>query len=151
MYMHNDTHLADQVRRAIALHIKDMSCVSVSAEGGLVTLSGEVANEGERQRAITAALEVPGVKEVTNRLLLDSKDGQTVGEYFDDAMITAAVKGKLLAEPGIKSLSISVETTDGVVVLTGDVHMTEHLYRAEQVAKMANGVKRVDNRLVYKP
>ena len=88
---------------------------------------------------------------MVDRLRIDDDDAQSVGEYVDDALITAAVKGNLISEAGIKSLFISVETNQGVVTLSGDVKKPEQIPLAEYTAKMTKGVKRVDNRLIYKP
>ena len=110
-----------------------------------------VATETERQAAVSATRAVYGVQSVTDNLRVGDDDAQTVGEYVDDVLITASVKGKLLAEAGIKSLFINVETNDGVVILSGEVSKPDQLPLAEYTAKMVNGVKRVDNRLVYKP
>ncbi len=151
MHTQEDTLLADQVRKALALYVSDADAITIKVDHGVVTLSGTVANETERQSAFGAVRSVPRVQSVVDHLRLPDKDSQSMGEYVDDAFITTAVKGKLLTEAGIKSFSISVETNQGVVMLTGEVGKLEHATLAEQVAKMVNGVKRVDNRLVYKP
>ena len=150
-HTHEDTRLADQVREELALHIMDMERVGVSVEHGVVTLSGPVASEVERQRAVSAVFAIPGVQNVKNNLSIDDQDSHSVGEYIDDTLLTTAVKGKLLAEAGIKSFSISVETNQGVVTLTGNVDRAEHVSLAERVAKTVDGVKTVENLLIYKP
>ena len=74
----------------------------------------------------------------------------SVGDYIDDAKVTAAVKGKFLSEKGLDSLDISVETTDGAVTLTGNMDSSAQINLAEQVARKVSGVKKVYNKLNVK-
>jgi osmotically-inducible protein OsmY len=80
----------------------------------------------------------------------DEGMGEATGQYMDDAAITTKVKAALLANTTLKSLGISVETTEGVVHLTGDVSSNAQKSEAERVAKSVKGVKSVDNRLTVK-
>ncbi len=49
------------------------------------------------------------------------KDERSADRIAQDAAITADVKTRLIAEPGIRSLSINVDTYNGNVSLKGDV------------------------------
>jgi hyperosmotically inducible periplasmic protein len=69
----------------------------------------------------------------------------------DDAAITTKVKTALLAEPGLRSLKIDVDTTDAVVTLDGTVESSELKERAMQVAQTVGGVRSVVDHLVVKP
>ena len=62
-----------------------------------------------------------------------------------DSAITARVKAALLAEKGIPSLSISVETYEGRVQLSGFVTSQANINTATVVAKNVTGVKSVKN------
>ena len=150
MHTEEDRLLTEEVRRALATHVINASNITVNVEQGIVTLDGTVASEVEHHNALSAARSVYKVQNVVDRLRFADDDTQSVGEYVDDALITAAVKGNLLAEAGIKSLRISVETNQGVVTLSGDVNKPEQISLAEHTAKMTKGVKVVDNRLIYK-
>ena len=75
---------------------------------------------------------------------------ESVGEYVDDATITASAKAKLTAEKAANFTRISVETTNNVVSLTGEVDSKDQKERAEKIVKQINGVKRVDNKLQIK-
>ncbi len=68
----------------------------------------------------------------------------------DDAAITTKVKAAILAEPGLKSLQISVDTKNGTVTLTGTVDNSEMREKAKQVASSTNGVKGVIDQLTVK-
>jgi hyperosmotically inducible periplasmic protein len=68
---------------------------------------------------------------------------QKTGIYLSDTEITTAVKTKFLADKRISSTNISVETTDGVVTLTGQVSSAAERSHAAAVARQTHGVKRV--------
>jgi len=68
----------------------------------------------------------------------------------DDAAITAKVKTAILAEPGLKSLQINVDTKDGTVTLSGTVDNADLRERAKQLASSTSGVKGVVDQLTVK-
>ena len=65
-----------------------------------------------------------------------------------DAEITAAVKTKLLGDTKVGGLKIDVDTTKGVVTLTGPVHSVAEKNEAVRLAKTTAGVKSVVSKLV---
>ncbi len=69
--------------------------------------------------------------------------GQAIADATADARLTAAVKARLLTEPGLPSSGISVNTTDGIVTLSGAVPAAEDISRAMIVALETGGVKQV--------
>ena len=69
---------------------------------------------------------------------------------IDDAEITTKIKAALFAEPGLKTLQISVDTVKGVVTLSGSVNSLQHSNKAKELAGAVTGVYKVDNRLVIK-
>jgi len=73
------------------------------------------------------------------------------GDKMDDATITAKVKTALMAEPGLKSLDINVDTRDNNVTLAGTVGSAELKQKATQIAQQVEGVKSVSDQLVIKP
>lgn len=86
------------------------------------------------------------------------KVGDKIGEQgfrasvaIDDAEITAKIKAAIFAEPGLKSMQISVDTIKGVVTLTGSVSSKSHSDMAKGLASAVAGVREVDNRLMLKP
>jgi hyperosmotically inducible periplasmic protein len=68
-----------------------------------------------------------------------------------DTAITTAVKTKFAADDTVSASSISVETTNGVVHLTGTVKSKAEADKAIQIAKKVDGVKKVKSELVVKP
>ena len=69
--------------------------------------------------------------------------GQAIADATADARTTAAIKGKLLADPDLSAVSISVNTTAGVVTLSGSVSSPEHIGKAVLLAMEADGVREV--------
>ena len=67
------------------------------------------------------------------------------GEYVDDTVITAKVKGEIFNDPSLKSAEINVETFKGVVQLSGFVNSREDINKAIQVARSVKGVVSVKN------
>lgn len=73
---------------------------------------------------------------------------ETPAAQVKDAEIAAALKGKLASDLGPSTLTdISVNVTNGVVTLSGQVKSADQKSRAEQIAHNADGVSRVNNEL----
>jgi hyperosmotically inducible protein len=72
------------------------------------------------------------------------------GVAIDDSEITSKVKAAIFAEPGLKTLQISVDTVKGVVTLSGSVDSQSISNRAKELANAVAGVQDVENRLVVK-
>jgi hyperosmotically inducible protein len=75
------------------------------------------------------------------------EQGEKASQAMDDTKITAAVKAKILTEPGLKVLKIDVDTKDGFVTLSGSADSDQDVQKATQIASAIQGVKSVDNRL----
>lgn len=74
---------------------------------------------------------------------------RSTGEVIDDAAITTKVKTGLLGDPMVSAFAISVETSRGVVSLTGIVNSAAERARAIQVAQDIGGVRQVDARNLF--
>jgi len=108
--------------------------------------------------------EVAGDKELAKRFARfdANKDGRwNVDEYVrankdndsrivSDSAITTQVKALLLAEKGVPSTAISVETYEGRVMLSGFLETKDQVAKAVRVASGVSGVKQVQNNLVVK-
>ena len=79
------------------------------------------------------------------------KAGANIGVALTDTEITTKVKAAIFAEPGLKTLQISVDTVKGVVTLTGSVDTPSQSDMAKTLAGAVDGVSKVENRLVLKP
>jgi osmotically-inducible protein OsmY len=78
------------------------------------------------------------------------EQGAKAGVAIEDTEITAKVKAAIFAEPGLKTLQISVDTVKGVVTLSGSVNSLSNSDRAKALAGAVAGVHKVENRLVVK-
>ncbi len=143
----DDTVVTSKVKSALLAdpEIKSLD-LKVETRSGEVMLSGFVANQTQIDRALSVAKSVEGVKVVSNKIDLQA-GASTVGTKVDDGVITAKVKSALLADPGIKSLDISVVTSKGEAQLSGFVdtqaqidHATELAGKVEGVTSVANGM-----------
>jgi hyperosmotically inducible protein len=77
----------------------------------------------------------------------DQKNAKRVA---NDSLITSKVKGKMLKDEGLKSLKVSVETHQGIVLLSGFVDTENQIQQAEKIALGTEGVNSVKNSLVLK-
>jgi osmotically-inducible protein OsmY len=77
--------------------------------------------------------------------------GAKTSVVIDDAEITTKVKAAIFAEPGLKTLQISVDTAKGVVTLSGSIDSPQSSDKARSLASGVAGVTAVENRLVMKP
>ena len=77
---------------------------------------------------------------------------QTTGEFVDDSVITTKVKARLAQEPGVSALAVSVDTLNGVVILSGFVENESQREKAIAAARGVGGVRHVKGEaLVVKP
>ena len=145
----DDTVVLGNVKAAL---IKDPSTsaheIDVEVFRGKVQLNGFVDSAREKSAATTVASRVEGVTAVQNNLEIGQK--QTVGEYLDDATVTAKVKAALIQSPDTKAHQINVETENGVVQLSGFVNSERAREAATTVARSVKGVKDVRNELSIK-
>ena len=124
--------------------------ISVKTDKKVVTLSGFVESQAQAEQAVKVAKGVEGVASVSDKLhVRDSKNASVKG-YAGDAATTSEIKAKLLADDIVPSRMVKVETTDGVVQLSGTVENQAQSDRAESIAKAIDGVKSVKNDLKTK-
>lgn len=80
-----------------------------------------------------------------------SRGQETVGAYVDDASITTAVKAHLLENKSVAGTSISVETLNGTVMLSGFAKNATERSTAGTIAMNTKGVKLVKNEIAINP
>jgi len=80
-----------------------------------------------------------------------AKQGEKAGVAITDTEITTKVKAAILAEPGLKSLQISVDTVKGVVTLSGSADSQSNSDMAKALAGAVSGVAKIEYHLVLKP
>lgn len=124
--------------------------ISVKTDKAVVTLSGFVESQAQAEQAVTVAKGVEGVASVSDKLHVRDGKEQSVKGYAGDTATTSEIKAKLLADDIVPSRKVKVETTDGVVQLSGTVDSQAQVERAETIAKAVDGVKSVKNDLKSK-
>ncbi|MFP5461911.1 MAG: BON domain-containing protein [Gammaproteobacteria bacterium] len=80
-----------------------------------------------------------------------SRGQSTVGEYIDDAAITTSVKARFVESKEVAASSISVETLNGTVLLSGFAKSATERIAAERIAREVKGVKAVRNEIAVRP
>ena len=80
-----------------------------------------------------------------------SRGQETVGAYVDDTAITTSVKARLLDNKDVAGTSISVETLNGTVMLSGFAKSSLERNKAETLARNVKGVKSVKNEIAVRP
>ncbi|BAT37839.1 molecular chaperone OsmY [Escherichia albertii] len=147
----DDSAITAKVKAALVDHDNIKSTdISVKTDQKVVTLSGFVESQTQAEEAVKAAKSVEGVVSVSDKLhVRDSKESSVKG-YAGDTAITSEIKAKLLADDTVPSRHVNVETTDGVVQLSGTVDSQAQSDRAESIAKAVDGVKSVKNDLKTK-
>jgi osmotically-inducible protein OsmY len=76
---------------------------------------------------------------------------ETVGAYVDDSAITTAVKARFIENKMVDGSSISVETLNGTVMLSGFAKSSTEKSTAETLTWKVNGVKAVRNEIAVRP
>lgn len=76
---------------------------------------------------------------------------ETVGAYVDDTGITAMVKSRFFEDKDVAGSSISVETLNGTVMLSGFAKNALERNKAESIARGVKGVTSVKNEIAIRP
>lgn len=76
---------------------------------------------------------------------------ESVGSYIDDTGITSLVKSRFFEDKDVAGSSISVETLNGTVLLSGFAKSTLERNKAGSIARSVKGVTSVRNEIVVRP
>jgi hyperosmotically inducible protein len=130
--------------------------IDVASNDGVVSLTGEVADDTERAQALLLARTTEGVKRV--------EDGLTVGTPASapapaalaapaaptidaDSTLSSKIRSQLSADTQLRGSSIDVTAKNGVVLLQGDVSSAAAKNRALSLARGTDGVTQVVDRI----
>jgi osmotically-inducible protein OsmY len=103
----------------------------------------------QRSAAERAVRHLVGARGVTNEILVRPAEAGSQAESGKD--ITTRIRAALRRSAAVAARQIDVETVDGNVTLTGDVHTHAEREEAERIAWSAQGVGAVDNCLTVTP
>lgn len=117
------------------------------AEGELVHSVGKM-KEAIQDKLRDHSLDSEAIKEELGRTgkvvrQLAREVGTAVAEATADARTTATIKAKFVTDSDLSALSISVNTTNGVVTLSGTVSSYELIGKAMLLALETEGVREV--------
>jgi osmotically-inducible protein OsmY len=112
--------------------------VDVSTSQGIVTLSGTVRNLLAKERALTIAESIRGVRGVIDRTIVAPVSRP-------DGDIRKTVLWALLRDPATESYQIAVSVKSAVATLSGSVGSYAGRQLAERIAKGVKGIKEVRN------
>lgn len=118
--------------------------ITITTVNGVVTLTGNVNTDEEASSLIQDASSVVGIKDVDASKMVVKQSTQP----YTDTVITAKVKGafireQLFGDKTVPMMSISVETTNGTVYLTGTADNQAQADEAVTIAKSVDGVNSV--------
>jgi osmotically-inducible protein OsmY len=99
--------------------------------------------------ALTAAAVAVALVTVTGCAV--TRGQQTAGAYVDDTAITASVKTRMLEDERVAGTSITVETLNGTVMLSGFAKSQAEKAAAESIARKVDGVRAVKNEITVRP
>ena len=171
---HTDAWLITKVKSTLLFH-RNVSAIAteVFAKDGAITLKGEAANQAQKDLTAEYAMDVEGVKGVTNEMTVSAaaekpeektvggkigtmvesgkntvtKKIEAVGDSIDDASITAMVKTTLLYHRSTSALNTTVETKEGVVTLAGKAKNAAEKNLATKLVSDVYGVQKVVNNM----
>jgi osmotically-inducible protein OsmY len=143
---HSDTWISMKVKSALLFH-RNVSATGtkVYVNKGIVTLQGEASSQAEKELTTEYARDVDNVKEVKNLMTIATTPAvasETVGDKIDDASITAQVKSSLMSHHSTSALKTGVETTDGVVTVSG---IAKNDAEKSLVTKLVTDIKGVNS------
>lgn len=124
--------------------------LKVLSRSGVVTMTGNVRTDAERELAELVALDTSGVRKVDNKISLSNAKPSVVekaGNAFSDTWITTKVRSNLIFSSGTSGSDVSIDTKNGVVQLDGQARTAAQKELIERIANDVSGVKGVRNDL----
>jgi osmotically-inducible protein OsmY len=117
--------------------------VKVSANDGIVTLTGTVEDKDDKDLAADTVENLPGVLSVDNQILVKS----TYPEH-SDAWMAFKIRSTLLVKANVSAIDTKVEVNHGNVILSGTADNPAQKDLTEAYAKDIDGVKTVKNEMI---
>lgn len=150
----SDSALTAKVKfRLLDERILKKSDIAVTTVNGVVRLDGAASDLNSKAVAEKVSKSVAGVKDVDNQLITplshvvpaDTREAMVMTkEVASDSWITTKVKSEIVADSVSKGFVIKVETTKGMVVLTGNLANQRAIEHVKGIAEKVDGVKGVN-------
>jgi osmotically-inducible protein OsmY len=138
----DDSWLHTKVKGALVGY--GSSGINLEVYHGIVQMAGFVKSETEKKAAEDQAWSVEGVKEIRNRLVVQTEK-RSAGTTLDDGVVAGRVKSALSDDDRTSGFSINVEVRSGVVLISGFVSDYGEGQIAEEVTRNVEGVEDVIN------
>jgi len=133
--------------------------IDTDVKNQVAYLTGVVQSSVEKDLAGEIAKSVEGITSVDNKIVVDANVKQSaktgtlgtdrsVAQKIDDMTTTASIKSQFLTNNNVGGLSINVDTTSGIVTLSGAVKSDAERALAVKLAENTDGVKQVVDKLV---
>lgn len=103
---------------------------------------------GERAEAAADRAQADAAEATRDARVSAGEATAQMGDFIDDATITAAVSARLAGDPDLSAIKIDVDTRDGKVTLSGPAPTEAARARAAELAISVKGVLGIDNQLV---
>ncbi|WPC75946.1 BON domain-containing protein [Vibrio porteresiae] len=124
--------------------------INTDVDQGVVTLTGKVDNDVDKDLAGELVKGLDGVKKVNNELtVIDQQGDKSNGtvDQLNDAKITTIVKTRLLMDSNVSGTNIEVSTENGVVTLKGQLDNDAQQDLAVNIAQNTTDVTKVVNEI----
>jgi hyperosmotically inducible periplasmic protein len=119
----SDAWIGMKVKTMLLFHKNVRSLkIDVEVDKGAVTLRGQASSEAQKELTTEYVKDVEWVQSVKNEMTvgkIKKSTGEKVGEYIDDASITAQVKLALLFHRATSVVKTKVDTKNGIVTVRG--------------------------------
>ncbi len=142
----------DQLQQAVLAELRwepsvKAAQIGVTAQGGAITLTGQVESYAEKHAAETAARRIKGVLAITEEIAVQVPFERQRG---DDA-IALAILDRLAWDASIPKDTIAVKVEQGWVTLTGAVGWNYQRDAVMQQVRRLHGVVGVSNQVSITP
>lgn len=147
----NDAYLTTAVGAKLAsIDVDATTRVHVTADNGVVTLSGAAHDAAERAKFADAAKSVNGVKAVKDDMHVDPHAEGLRGQT-SDAALAARISAAIAEQAGVNALHVKPSVHQGDVTLTGTVPSASVHQTILQTVRGISGVKSVRDRIDVSP
>lgn len=148
-----DTAITARIETLFAVneHLSPFN-INTTTVDGVVTLTGSVADEVQKDLAADLAQTVEGVRKIENKLtvvgtVVSERPSRTWRDQVNDKTLNATIRSRLVYNKELRGLKIGVTCEGGNVTLHGVVPTFYEKDRIEQIVLETRGVEKVTNNL----
>lgn len=120
-----------------------LNSVTVKVKNGAVLLRGRVSTPKEKVLATVVSWRSASVTEVVNEIRVS--DTSSINDFAKDLAASAQLRGWLIADSSVNSLSFSIDVVNGVVFLSGRAKNSSEMNKVIRHAQELRFAKQVVN------